>query len=212
MGEKNDALLGQSSVDSGTPLDNAAPLSAEEMAAISGSVSMPVRLLRAAVAGVALAGFGYFALAASPDLNKSFQELTGLSIIEPASSGSGCGAAYVSAPGTACGGGSCGTTSCGLSPCGSAPCGSESMCCEEVAVESPCCESSMTVATGAETCCPEVGSACCAAGAEECPGSCPVANSQAGDEIASQAAEVEGTETIAAESDVVEAPVAESGE
>lgn len=207
MVEKNDALLGQTSVDSGTPLDNAAPLSAAEMAAISGSASMPVRLLRAAVAGVALAGFGYFALAASPDLNKSFQELTGLSVIEPASSGSSCGAAYVSAPGMECGGGSCGST-----PCGSTPCGSEAMCCAEGAVESPCCESSMTVATGAETCCPDVSSACCAAGAEECPGSCPVANSQAGDEIASQAAEVEGTETIAAESDVVVAPVAESGE
>ncbi len=202
MGEKNDALLGQSSVDSGSPLNDSQTLSAEEMAAIGSSVSTPVRFLRAAVAGLALTGFGYFALAASPDLNKSFTNLTGLSIIEPASSSSGCGAAYVAYP----------EDECGTKGCGSSPCGSESMCGSEGAVASACCESSMSVSTVAASCCPDAGAECCASGADECPGSCPVANSQAGDAVASEATATETTETIAAESDVVEAPVAEAGE
>lgn len=209
MGEKNDALLGQSSVDSGSLLNDSQTLSAEEMAAIGSSVSMPVRLLRAAVAGLALTGFGYLALAASPDLNKSFTNLTGLSIIEPASSGSGCGATYAAYPEDECGTKGCATATCGSAPCGSAPCESESMCCSEGAVASGCCESSMSVSTVAASCCPDAGSECCAAGAAECPGSCPVANSQAADAVA---AEATATETIAAESGVVETPVAEAGE
>ncbi len=174
MEAKNDASLGQSSVEVGHE--------------ISIMTSMPVRLFRAAVAGLAITGIGYYALASSPELNKSFSQLTGLSVIDPVAASTGCTSTCGAYPENECSG----------KGCGMVPYTDNAMSVSLDATEGTCCSSSMMAGTTSETSFQEMSSGCCIEGAEECAGGCPFTK-PSGEAVAS-----ETTTTDLAEANSVE--------
>ena len=137
--------------ESNSSLLNQAPaMSVDEP--VRAGASFTTRLLRAALAGLAVTGIGYAAMASSPALSKSFTDLTGLQIVDTVAATSTCnsGGCAMSAEM------SCGSTCDSLTAdCSSATCCSTAAC------------PSMVVALGDEGCCDATG-ACCASG-----GSCP---------------------------------------
>lgn len=149
-----DELKGTESNEQASLLNQAPSMSVDEPVRAAGA-SFTTRLLRAALAGLAVTGIGYAAMASSPSLSKSFSDLTGLQIVDS-----------VAATSTSCSSGGCPMTaemSCG-SKCDSmtpyAECSTETSC------SAGACPS-MSVAVGDEGCCDATG-ACCASA-----GSCP---------------------------------------
>lgn len=204
MDELKNPLNGQSSGEGSSLLSEAPTMSVGENRATGTVAGLPVRQLRAAVAGLAISGLGYFALAASPELNKSFTRLTGLSVVDPLGA-SGYGSSCGGSP-EACGGGG---GSCGMAPYGAESgcggemaCGGETMSVSTEAGAGSCCSSGMAVSTDSATACPSVAGSCSTEGVGECSGSCPFA-AAGGEQIVAEGTPAE--EPIEAVSEYVDA-------
>ena len=155
-----DDLKGTGMSETGSLLNQAPTMSVEEPAqAAAVGVSLPVRMLRAALAGLAIAGIGYAALASSPALSQSFTNMTGLSIGNQAASSAVFGASCSSSAG------SCGAMAESCCSDGMAPYA-------EVSGDMTCATStcpSMSATLVASGCCDSAGScdstgSCCASG------------------------------------------------
>lgn len=137
-------------------LNDSPAMSIDEGAAVS-VTSMPVKLLRAAIAGLAISGVGYFALASSPDLSRSFTELTGLTVVDHMAAASSAAACDSS---ESCGMASA-STGCG-SGCGDDAC-AETAACPAVGDVASCCASEASCPAGQASCCASEASSECTA-------------------------------------------------
>ena len=161
-------LNSQPGVDGNSLLDDSPAMSVEESVTSASVASLPMRVLRAALAGLAVSGLGYYALASSPELNDSFTKFTGLSLVDhqPASCSvmtGGCGTAV-----------GCGNAS-EMLVSGSGP----------AFIDDPtsCCPSTLAeTKSPLSECCSAAAGECCSSGVASCTESCPAS---VGEQVAS---------------------------